>query len=163
MSANVRVRLKSVAPAGPELLFELVGDDQLSGGVGTWDVLARPRRDEAVEWTGTTGFTYVLPLLLNGMETAPGQNSSVEPDCRTLQAWAGEKASTGRPTVVKATGPLQTADTIRWVITDLAWGEKVRNADGRRIQQHVTVTLRQFSQARVLRGPASKSKKGRGK
>lgn len=162
--ASRRVSILPVRPRRFGIVADLVGDDQLSGGVGNWDSLPRPRRREAVEWTGTSGFTYVLPLLINGMEARVGADASVEGSCRVLQQWAADPTKqTDQPCIVAIRGPLQTPDSTRWVITGLEWGAKVRNKEGRRIQQYVTVTLREHIDAAVLKGPAAKSKHRRGK
>lgn len=158
-----RVRIRAVNPDRPPITLHLVGPDQLTGGVGAWETLSRPRRRDAVEWTGTTAFTYVLPLLLDGMEHRPGVDISVEADCWALLDWASEATKkTDQPCIVKISGPLQPPAGIRWVITGIEWGDKVRNRAGRRVQQYVTLTLRQYVEAAVLKGPAAKSKHHRG-
>lgn len=159
-----RVTIKPVRPARPAIHAELAGDDQLTGGVGNWDILDRPRRRQAVEWTGTSNFTYALTLLLDGMEVRPGHDVSVEAQCRALQQWASKPTQlTDEPCVVQLRGPLQTPDSLRWVITGLDWGAKIRNKHGHRIQQYVTVTFLEHNAAMVLKGPAAKSKQRRGK
>lgn len=159
-----QVILTPVRPFDIGMVLDLVGEDQLTGGVGTWAVLPRPRRREAVEYTGTSGLTYTLPLLLDGMEVVPGIDRSVETSCRRLLQWASEPtAQTEQPVIVTATGPLKSPPSIRWVIAGLEWGQSVRDRQGQRIQQYVTVTLREHEEAQVLRGPVAKSKKGRGK
>lgn len=159
-----RVLLKPVQPARDGLRLDLVGDDQLSGGVAAWGTIERPRRRTAVEWTGTSGLTYVLPLLLDGMETTRGHDTSVETQCRLLQDWASEPTkATAQPVVLRATGPLQTGPNVRWVISNLEWGAKSRNAAGKRVQQYVTVTLTQHVEATVRRSPAKQSRNRKGK
>lgn len=158
------VSITPTRPIGSGLNASLVGADTLTGGVGVWDSVARPRQREALEWTGTSGFTYVLPLVFDGLDFWPGRDNSVEAGCRLLQKWAGDPTKkTGEPTIVRLSGPLQTPDSIRWVITGLDWGAKVRNREGRRVQQYVTVTFREHTEAVVLKGPAAKSRNRRGK
>ena len=158
-----KVTIKPTRPVQDGIKAELVGDDVLSGGVGTWEAVPRPRRREAVEWTGTTGYTYVLTLLLDGMEDRPGRDESIEPQCRALQKWAGQPTKkTDEPSVVKLRGPLQTPESVRWVITDLAWGPKVRNRNGNRVQQYVTVTFKEYQDAVLLKGPAAKHRHKKG-
>lgn len=160
MNAPTRVTLTPTSPKrDDEIRLDLVGDDRLTGGVGAWSTVARPRRRAAVEWTGTSGFTYVLPLLLDGLEVSVGRDRSVEADIRKLLTWASQPTkSTGQPVVLRATGPLRTPPTVRWVITDLAWGGQIRRDDGRRVQQYVTITLTEHTAARVRRSPAKKSR-----
>lgn len=165
MSAATQVTLWPVLPASfASLRLDLIGDDQLSGGVGMWSTLNRPRRRDAVQFDGVSGFTYVLPLLLDGMEAATGRDVSVESGCQTLLDWASSvQKATKQPVVLKAAGPLKTPDTVRWVIGNLEWGAQVRNASGSRVQQFVTVTLTQFSSASVRTSTAKKSRAGKGK
>lgn len=163
MSAPLQVTLRPALPAGDFLRLHLVGDDQLTGGVGAWTVLNRPRRRDAIEFSGVSGFTYVLPLLLDGTETTTGQDTSIESGCQTLLDWASAvKKSTRQPTVLKATGPLKTGDAVRWVITNLEWGAQIRNDAGNRVQQYVTVTLTQYFAAAVRKSPAKKSRDRKG-
>lgn len=144
--------------------LDLVGNDQLRGGVGEWTTVERPRRRDAIEWTGISGFTYVLPLLLDGTEQNTGIDRSVEPDCRRLLAWSSEPTKrTGEPTILTAAGPLKAPPNIRWVITDLAWGSQIRNSGGRRVQQYVTVTLTQHTAPNIRMSPAKKVRAGKGK
>lgn len=158
------VRLQPVLPAsGAFLTLDLVGDDQLSGGTGVWNTLNRPRRPDAVEFAGVAGFTYVLPLLFDGMESSTGRDTSVEARCSTLLTWSSlVRKATKQPVVLRATGPLKTAETVQWVIGNLEWGAQVRNAKGQRVQQYVTVTLLQYRAANVRRSPAKRSRDRKG-
>lgn len=163
MSAPKRVTLTPVNPARPGMTLDLVANDDLRGGTGVWTTVNRPRRRDAIEWVGTSGFTYVLPLLLDGTEVLVGYDRPVEADCRRLLAWSAEptKAS-DEPVILVATGPLRTPPNVRWVITDLAWGGQIRNEKGRRVQQYVTVTLTQHTAPSVRKSPAQKVRHGLG-
>lgn len=165
MSRSRRVTLRPVnARAGGKdgnfasgMELDLVADDQLRGGIGMWTTVNRPRRRDAIEWAGTSGYSYVLPLLLDGTEQSIGVDRSVEPECRRLLAWSGEATrTTDEPTVLLATGPLKTPPNVRWVITDLAWGGQIRNGNGNRVQQYVTVTLIQHTAPTIRKSPAKK-------
>lgn len=160
MSAVKRtVQIKPTRPAKPGLALHLIGDDVLAGGVGVWTILNRPRRREAIEFSGISGHTYTLPLLLDGMETQPGVDTVVEGQIRTLSAWASTPTqATNQPHVVRVTGPLKAPETLRWVIENLEWGAAIRNAQGRRVQQYVTVTLRQFLEPKIKRSPAKSAR-----
>lgn len=164
MNVSTHVTLQPMLPAGDALRLELVDDDQLSGGTGTWSTLNRPRRQDAIQFEGVSGFVYTLPLLLDGTEARTGLDASVEPQCRLLQSWSSAVTkATKQPVVLRATGPLQTDDTIRWVITNLEWGAKIRDATGNRVQQYVTVTLTQYRTAAVRKSPAKRSRSRKGK
>lgn len=159
-----RVLIKPVRPASEGVRCDLIGEDQLTGGVAVWNTVDRPRRRAGVEWAGTSGYTYVLPLLIavpDGDQTVrPGDRvthagAAVEGDCRRLRSWASKATrKTREPCVVRIAGPLRAPDATRWVITGLEWGTQIRDSNGRRIQQAVTVTLTEWVQAEVKRSPA---------
>lgn len=156
------IRLIPTRPTGSPLLTYLVGDDVLSGGVGGWQDLERPLRRAAIEYVGTPGFVYELPLLFNGVEFFPGRDLHVEAACIELMRWGNRNPKTGRPQVLRLEGAaLKSPPRVRWVIEALSWGESWRDVNGRRIQQYVTVTLREFVEAEVLRSPAKASRERR--
>jgi hypothetical protein len=159
-SVKRRVTITPVTPKGPALRFDLVDEDTLSGGAGGWEDLARPRRRAATEWTGTPLYTYVLPLLLSGMEHQVGVDKPIESEIRALTSWGHRTHKTGEPPILRISGPIRVPTSLRWVIADTAWGQQTRNRDGRRIQQYVTLTLKEHVEAVILKGPASKSKHG---
>lgn len=156
MTAAGMVTLTAVEPAGASLRLHLVGDAALSGGGAQWEIVPRPRRTSATEWVGTDPHQMAMPLLLDGMDVvAGGGDRPVEADCDLLAAWQRPIQSTPPPIVVAA-GPLPIpAYGLRWVITSVEWGTAVRGADGRRIQQEVTVTLLEHTVANILFGPAA--------
>ncbi len=158
MSATTQVLIKPTRPVSPGLRFDLVGDDELTGGAGGWQDIARPRRRTAVEWVGTPAYTYVLPLMIDGIETSPGGNTVVESAIKTLTSWGTPTSKTGQPPVVRLAGPLRAPDSLRWVIDDITWGEQIRNNAGRRIQQQVTVTLKEFVEPTLMKGPAARAR-----
>lgn len=141
------------------LQLRLIGDDQLSGGVGGWADLPRPRRRAGIEWTGTPAFTYVLPLQLDGI--TPYTDLEVESHCTQLLDWGQPSPSSTEPAVLTVTGPLKAPATVRWVLENIEWGPCLRNGKGRRVQQNVTLTLKQHQRVAVLRTPAARSKKRR--
>lgn len=154
-NAQRQVRITPTRPARTGIALDLVGDDVLAGGVGVWTVLNRPRRVEAIEFSAISGYTYGLPLLLDGMETSPGVDRVVESQIQALTNWASVPTQkTNQPAVVRVTGPLKAPQNLRWVIENLEWGACVRNRQGRRVQQYVTVTLRQFVEPKIKRSPA---------
>ncbi|WP_243061140.1 hypothetical protein [Nocardioides sp. SR21] len=104
----------------------------------------------------------MLPLLLDGTEIRVGVDKPIEADCQRLLAWsANPTEKTGEPVVLIATGPLKAQPTVRWVITDLTWGGQIRNGDGKRVQQYVTVTLAEHLAPVIRRSPAKKVREGK--
>lgn len=147
--------------ADSELTFELLGDPEVTGGAGGWEDVPRPRRRTATEWVGTPPLAQVLPLLLDGTEVGPGIDVSVESQCRRLLAWANPHKGDDPP-ALRLAGPVAHTG-VRWVIGDIGWGPALRDVAGRRIQQEVTLTLLEYVEAKVARGPAAASRKRRGK
>lgn len=160
-----RVLIKPTSPASAGVLFELVGEDEPGEGSGSWADVTRPRRRSAVEWLGEPACSYVLPLMLDGIETRRGHNTPVEAQIRTVRSWKHKTKKTGQPPVLRLAGPLHFPATMRWVLDDIAWGAKQRDNQGRRIQQMVTLTLKEYVEPTVVRSPAKKHRdhKGGGK
>lgn len=151
------VTLTPVLPAGESLRFHLVGQASLTGGVGGWEVVDRPKRRGVPEWAGVSPYEMVLPLLTDGFDVSPGVNVSVEPKMQALERLALKVPGGTQPPVVQVSGPIplplggpaQAAQ--RWVVNgDLELGESVRRSDGARVQQYVTVTLLQYTEAEIV-------------
>lgn len=166
MSTPLRdlVTLNPVKPNGKPLRFHLMGDDELSGGVGGWEVVSRPRRRATAEWVGVDPWSMTLPLMTTGVDArGPNQHVVIESKIQDLIALATATKKTGEPPILKVAGPLRLpSPQMRWTITDLEWGAQLRNDRGRRIQQEVTVHLLQYVRADVLRGPAAKVRARKG-
>lgn len=157
-----QVLIRPVRPTGDGVWFDLAGPTEISGGSGGWQDVTRPMRRTASEWTGTPILTQTVPLLLDGLPAGAGRNVSVEPLCRLLQSWGEPTEDTGRPPILRIAGPVHHTAR-RWVIDSLTWAPALRNGRGERIQQDVTLVLRDFLDPAILRGPAEKSRKRRKK
>lgn len=158
-----RVTIRPAGQAGEGIDFELVGDDEPTGGVGGWETLDRRRRAPAVFWGATPAITWTLPLLIDGVETSVGVDTVIEQDIARLERWGQSsrpKRDTIAPPVLQVLGPVHYPATTRWVLQDLSWGARLRNTNGRRIQAYVTVTLQQYVSAELV---VSHAKKARGK
>lgn len=147
------VSLRPVSPKGAAVVLDLLGTDTRSGGVGGWGELSRPRRVNALEWNGTPLYTLQFDGLINGAEARPGVDASVERTILLLRQLGRKAAATGKPPILQVSGPVDVTAAERWVLTDLVLGQTIRNREGLRVQQYVTVTLTQYVQATPL-GPA---------
>lgn len=157
------VVLNPVNPNGKALRLHLAGDDALGGGVGGWEVVARPRRRSGVEWVGHEPWTLSLPLVTSGVDVRGNRDVSVEAKIRQLVAMAQKTKKTDEPPIIKVSGPIRLpSPRMRWVITGLEWGAQMRNKRGRRIQQEVTVHLLEHVRADILRGPAAAARARKG-
>lgn len=145
MTRDLYVRLRASTRNAPRLRFKLIGDDQLSGGVGGWEQVDRKLRRPAIVWTKTPLRVYKLPLRLDGF-TATSQ-VSVEQECRVLMGWGQlthTRKGTKRPPTIALSGNVRVPLSLRWVITGLDWGDYLTSNSGRRIRQDVTVTLTEY-------------------
>ncbi len=160
MSLENLVTLTPVDPPGPPLRFHLYGDDEVSGGVGGWEVIERPRRKASVEWVGVRApWTISLPLLTDGLDVLPGDNRSVEPKIDALISLAQIAPGRDQPPVLTLSGPIRVRrPNMRWVIESFQWGPQVRRSDAARVQQEVTVTLLEYVEAEILLGPAAQAR-----
>lgn len=158
---QVTIRPASDTLANLAVVLDLVGDPTVSGGVGGWSEIPRPRRTTALEWTGTPSRTQVLPVLLDGLEAGGiGVDRSVEPQVRKIEAWSTPNAATGdEPPPLQLAGPVRTAGL--WVLQDIGWGAVYRNARGDRVQAFLTLTLMEFVTPQLLRSPAKKVRRKR--
>jgi hypothetical protein len=159
------VTLNPIIPnmPGMTLRFHLAGDDGLSGGVGGWESVPRPRRRATAEWVGTEPYLLSLPLITTGVDARGRRSVSVEPKLRKLVKLAQPTKRTGEPPILLVRGPVRLpSPKMRWVITGFEWGEQMRGPGGRRIQQEVTVHLMEYVRGDLLRGPAAKVRARKG-
>lgn len=115
-----------------------------TGGVGGWESVPRPMRAPLTVWRGTEQFGYTIHLVLDGW----ADNASVEDDCRTLEQMGGLDSGDPEPPLLHLSGSLphsyEKASQNLWAINALDWGtndDVIRNSDGDRVRQFVTVTL----------------------
>lgn len=157
-SRQVTIRPAAAGLAGLAVVFELVGDPDAAGGVGGWSPIDRPRRSAAVEWLGTPARTQTLPVLLNGLEVAPGVDLSIEPQLGAIVAW-GEPAQVtdDQPPPLILAGPIPFTDG-QWVLDDITWGAMTRDAAGRRTQQYLTLAFTEYLTTQILKSPAKKAR-----
>jgi hypothetical protein len=156
---NNLVTIAPVEPAGPPLRFHLDGDDDLTGGVGGWEVVDRPRRRSAAEWPGVPPFRLAVPLFTDGLDVRPGINVSVEPKLTALTRLALKVPSGFQPPLMELAGPLKIPfPGMRWVIENIQWGSAVRRSDEQRVQQAMTVLFLEHVTAEILLGPAAQAR-----
>lgn len=132
-------KLAQVVPVGRTLTFTL--DPQsvtASAGVGGWEEVPHPYRPSTTRWTTLPLRQLEVALLLDGWR----QQASVEESCRILDAYARPQANTNTPPVLAFLWGSYAA--FRWVIQDLSWGEELRDPQGRRLRQQVTVSLLEY-------------------
>ena len=136
------VTLKSVDPAVTVTALLDEAGANITGGYGSWDTIARPRRQAVTHWTGRDPFTMDLALILDGHKTF----ESVETQCSRLERLALPHPNPGgSPPVVSLNGEaIPHSDIQDWVVNDIAWGDNIRDRNGHRTRQHVVVGLLRY-------------------
>lgn len=162
------ITITPVRPALTGVQFGMTDFEGVTGGVGGWESLDRPRRAAAAGWVGLPAKTLTLPVILDGIEArGRGADRVVESDCATVTSWGKPHRKTGEPPILQVRGLATVSPKDRWVLQDIAWGEYIPNRDGKRIQQQLTLTLLQYIEASIVKGPAAKArnrqKKNKGK
>lgn len=151
------VTIHPVGKPGKKITLEQIGDDELTGGRGGWEVLARPTREAMTAWRSTPGVTWTLPLSFDGFGDV--RDRVVEQDIAALESWSTPDEKLGRPPelVVAALVGLGPS-TFRWVIDDIGYGAQIRNPANQRIRQDISLTLLKYVPGKILKGPAAKSR-----
>lgn len=146
------------------LRFGMTEFEIITGGVGGWETVDRPHRAAAAAWVGGTARTLELPLILDGVDAyGPNNSRVIDADCARVNGWGLEDAKLGEPPLLRVAGLVTVPASHRWVVEDIAWGPYMTKADGRRIQQELTLTLLRHREPKLSKGPAKKSRQRKGK
>jgi LysM domain len=153
------IRLSCDDPAADLILLLGAEPPKITGGIGGWEVTARPRQIGMTTWQGSEPFQVQLSVMLDGYATGV----SVEPTLRKLVT-IGRGDDESPPGVLTITGVPMPADD--WVLEALEFGDALlRSSDGSRVRQPLALTLREyvpptFLQLRrgALQGPKGKTK-----
>lgn len=123
------------------------------GGGQVWRERPHARGQASTEWEGKRLHTLTLNLLLSSVRLE--SKADIEPECALLhQMMVGEDwAQRREPIPVRLNfGPGQ---QLRWVITDLVWGNAPEiDGRGRRVQTEVDVELIEFVRPPLADSPA---------
>jgi hypothetical protein len=137
---NPTVSLVQVDPSGPTVVAALGDGPPTLSGEGGWEVVKRPKWVGFTNWEGIDPYTLDIPLLFDGF----ARDVSVERDLGLMQMMMRPAVTPStRPPIIRAVGPVPMTH-LRWVITNIEWGDCVRRADGARTRQFVTLHLLQF-------------------
>ena len=148
-------RLVPVDPAGPALAFQYDPETyEVSGGVGGWAVIDRPRRRGVLEWEGVDPYQVTVALIFDRWTTRPVR--SVEPELERLRRLALKVPNGFQPPVLRIDARWQHA-TLQWVIQDLRYRDEIRNAAGARVRCTVEVSLLEYTAAKVLLTPTQRA------
>lgn len=128
----------------------------ISGGVGGWSEIQRPRKPGVVEWTGTAPLKGSLELFLDGWGAARNINAELG----VLRALAPMRPST-QPPVFYVLGCAQIPSTVPWTANGLDLSDWVlRASDGQPSRVTATVSLIEYRIGDVVTrsSPAKRSK-----
>lgn len=134
-----------LAEDGSLAVVALLGDGmpEVTGG-GGWIAVDRPKRRPVTVWEAPEAVGMTLPLLLDGHAS----DTSVEGEVRVIERMAGALvAGDVQPPALIVTGKAvphsyEDAAQNRWVIAEPPeWGDAIRNQDGDRTRQPVTLSL----------------------
>jgi len=110
---------------------------KVTGGIGGWDVTARPRQVAMTTWGGVEPFQLELPLMLD--RHAAGV--SVERDITRIVA-VGRGDGESEPGILRIQGVA--LPVVRWVIEGVDFGDALMARTGNRTRQPFTLTLREY-------------------
>jgi LysM repeat protein len=124
------------------------------GGVGGWEGVPRPGRENGIEWGSIPGRTLAIPILLDGLV----ERRPIEDEITALYTMGRPPEGSPRgttPPVVRVSGMVPHGDR-EWVITKLDEGEAVW--DGRhRIRLWLVVSLGEYQALELVTVTARKS------
>lgn len=156
---TTRITITPTRPARPGIRFILDDDETITGGIGGWESLERPRNTPATAWVSTPAKTLQIPLLLDGRDALPGFDQRVESLCRQLERWGQPTGKTDEPPVLRVDGLVRIDTASRWVLQDIAWGAYVIDDNRQRIVQALTVTLLEYARAELVASRAKRARK----
>jgi|SRR5262252_3076340 hypothetical protein len=98
------------------------GPPTMTGGIGGWNQIARPRRVALTQWGGREPYQMDVPILFNGWH----DQQSVEREIRQLNKM-GLGLDWHQPPTVTLDGahPDVAVAGAQWVINDITWGDDV--------------------------------------
>lgn len=144
----------------------LLGEEppKLTGGVGGWEAVTRPRQIAMTVWNGTDPYQLEVNVVLNGYTGAyEGGGSSQEPAIRTLLA-AGRGDDESEPSTWDIDG-IPWIPASEWVLNAVEPGDMVirRRSDFSRTRQDYVLTFLEhvppeFVQLRAKARQGAKSK-----
>ena len=141
----------------------LLGEEapKITGGIGGWEVTARPHQVGMTTWAGVEPFQLSLALMLDGHATG----TSVEDQLAELIA-VGRGDGESEPGLLNVRGIALPEDVDRWVVEAMEFGDALLSAaTGERTRQPLALTLREYVPPAYLqlRKSATKGSKGKTK
>lgn len=141
-------------------LVVLMGDaaPKVTGGLGGWEVTARPRQVSMTTWAGVEPYQVELSLMLDGHAAG----TSVEGQLARIMAVArGDNES--EPGILRVEG-IAMPPAPKWIVEGVEFGDALLDArTGERTRQPLSVTLREYVPPEYLqlRRGATQGSKGK--
>lgn len=133
-----------------------------TGGYGGWAKISRDRRRGLTEWQGNDPLEIDIPILFENWAVG----TSLEPDILQLEKMAGlGNEGGGEPPLMTFNSggvishDFHDAPKHDWVISNIVWGDAVKNDFGNRVRQIATVTVTQYISDDVLSSSSAKKRK----
>lgn len=129
-------------------------------GFGGWEEKERERRKSLTTWKGRQPWRIPVAVLFDTLDD-PGNGYLLERDIRNLEKLAGGGIS-GEPPIIRFdSGGLiphdyTDAQQVRWVIDGIEFGDAIRNHNGNRIRQEITITFLEYVADETLKELAAK-------
>ena len=125
-------------------------------GYGGWQEVTRARRTSYVDWPGKPTIKMQVGIVFDSWHDA--DPAGVMPRVKRLEAMALPADGVTKPPTVKLYGYVPHTE-LTWVISQITWGESMRDQNGLLVRQKLTVTLWQFVPADIVtKSPASSVK-----
>lgn len=139
------VRLTCTDPAFSAVILLGPEAPKITAGNGGWSVIGRPRDVGMTVWDGVEPYQLSLSLMLDGWAARQSQEATIRGLARVAR---GDRESA--PGTVRIEGiPLPAR---YWVIEGIDYGDPIlRQRDGERYRQPITLTLRQYVPPQFIR------------
>jgi len=135
--------LRPVSPPGPDLIVHLGDGVAQPEGGGGWNIVKRPKRKSFVDWQGFDPWLMRVPIVLDGFR----DDRSIAEDRRALILMMRNRGTPqGSPPVIVLESqalPLEGED-LRWVISNLEWGQATYNRAGVCTRQFFVVEFLEY-------------------
>lgn len=150
--AKGEITIRCVGP--PKLSITVLMDETgpvVKGGYGGWEIVDRPRRVSLTQWNGRQPYQMDVGIMFDGYR----QDNEVEIEISRLERMALPYGK--EPPVVEIKGSAVPHDDLKWVITNVTFGDALRRSNGRRVRQQVTISFTQYVASDRLQLKAAKN------
>lgn len=110
---------------------------RITGGVGGWEITGRPLQVGMTTWGGVEPFQVTFGLMLDGLHSGASVEDLLR---RVVRVGRGDAESP--PGVLAVLGLSLPAD--EWVLEGLEFSDPILRADGQRVRQQLSLTLREY-------------------